>query len=548
MHYPEPHHSQINRLSGLPSQRKRKTFPVESLPQLIRNATETLHLYTQIPVELIVSVILTLLSLVCQYITAVRLPHSGAAKPVSLYLLTIAESGEGKSFILKLLMKPVLECFSGMNEEYQLQLKEYKAKHRIWKSCQQALEAALRQAIKRGYDGENETLTLEAHNKKEPQKPVKPKFIYEDVSHKALIQGLSLLPEAGIITDEGISFFKGMLKNYLALLNKGWDGGTYDFQRADGESYELELCLMISLMVQPEVFRKYLNKHGETAKYSGFLARFIITLVESNIGYRDRQVDISDLEYALGPFFGYLRELLKLFEKRFKEKDIPREVIELSDKAKKLLQDKRKELEKKIIPGGELAHISDFISKYPQNAVRLAAIFTNMEILPVRTEFSDLFEYNIINETRMQRALDIMDWYTEQASTLFYPMSERCRFERDVLELHSWIANALIKKMEQFNEPVCLSEVMQRGPCRLRKREALEPVLNQLIHQRSIFLVKNARGGPIYILPNNNMMEAIPRQLYYLFPYGYIINSASLNLPVHADVLLPDRVMPHYQI
>lgn len=548
MHYPAPYNAQSKQLPTSQTQRKRSHFPVKSLPKLIRKATEILHDYTQIPVELIVSVFFTVLSLVCQYITAVKLPHSGAAKPVSLYLLTTAESGEGKSFILKLLIKPILECLSGMNEEYQSRLKEYKDKHRIWKMGQQALDAALRQAIKHGYDGENETRVLEEYCSKEPQKPVKPKFIYEDVSYKALIQGLSLQAEAGIITDEGISFFKGMLKNHLALLNKGWDGGTYDFQRADGESYELELCLMISLMIQPSVFRKYLHTHGETAKSSGFLARFLITQVESNIGNRTRQVDIEDLEHALVPFHDCLRELLEILKKRFYGKNIPREVIKLSEEAKELLQAKRTELERKIIPGGELAHISDFISKFPDNAVRIAAIFKNVIILPIKTLGSELCGYNIIDKQCMQDALDVMDWYTEQANDLFYPMSERFLFEKDVLDIHSWIANALIQQMDKINVPICLSDILQRGPNRLRKREALEPILAQLIHQKSIFLFCDVRGGPTYILPNNNIMEVMPCRLNYLFPHGVKSKSVSEFIPVQASVLLPAGVMPHYPV
>lgn len=539
------YYSQTKNLPQPRLKKKLPPFPINRLPACLRKAAERLNYYTQVPVELIVSVMLTILSLVCQYITSVRLPHSGVVKPLSLYLLTIAESGEGKSFILKLLMKPLLECFSSMNEDYQLHLAEYRHLHRIWKTTQQALEATLRQAIKRGYDGETEMAKLEDHNRKEPQKPVRPKFIYEDVSHKALIQGLSLHAEAGIITDEGISFIRGMLKNHLALLNKGWDGGTYDFQRADGESYELELCLMISLMVQPGVIDSYLNKNGDIAKSSGFISRFLITMVESNIGYRTQNADSEDLEHALTSFYSQLSKLLDIFKRRFYDEDSEKLVIELSDEAKELLHLKRQELERKIIPGGELNHICDFISKFPEHAVRVAAIFERVGFVPTDTILGDLFRFNTIDKGCMQNALDVMAWYTEQARVLFYPMSERCQFEKDVHELQSWIANALMQRSEQVNEPVRVSSLLQRGPNRLRKWEALEPVLVQLSRQKEILIIRNAKGGPAYIIPGNNIMQVVPTRFIHLFPHGYVILSLSDDVPVQPFVELED-IMPHY--
>lgn len=540
------HELQTKKSLTLQLQKKRRPYPLQNLPRRFRQVAEQLHFSTQVPVELIASIILAVFSVVCQYITAVKLPHSGNAQPLSLYLLTIAESGEGKSFILKLIIGPVLECLSRMNNEYQSGVKEYRQHHRIWRTQQQALEASFRQAVKRGYDGETEARALEEHNRKEPQKPVRPKFIYEDVSPKALIQGLSLHSSAGIITDEGISFMKGMLKNHLALLNKGWDSGTYDFQRADGESYEFKICLMILLMVQPEVFQSYLNKHGEIAKSSGFFARFLMTQVDSNIGNRFRSIDAQTLEMILEPLHTPLRKLLGLLRQRFYDEELPRDVFELSEEAKNMLHDKRIEMEGKVIPGGEFAHIRDFVSKFPDNSIRMAAIFSKVIFEATDPICSGMLgKGKIIDGQCMRDAMDIMEWYMEQSCAIFYPISERCKFESDVLELHSWIANALIVKADKENGLVCISDVLQRGPNRLRKREVMEPVLHQLVNQRAIFLVRNRSGGSVYILPCNNIMQVVPRRFSHLFPSGYISISLSNDIPAKPDVILPS-IMPQF--
>lgn len=55
---------------------------------------------------------------------------------------------------------------------------------------------------------EDAQIQLDKHYKSEPGRPVEPKFIYQDVTFKALIQGLSQHAEAGIIMDEAIPFLK----------------------------------------------------------------------------------------------------------------------------------------------------------------------------------------------------------------------------------------------------------------------------------------------------------------------------------------------------
>ncbi|MFJ5434003.1 DUF3987 domain-containing protein [Pectobacterium sp. CHL-2024] len=235
-------------------------YPIAAFPPILKGVMYTLHYEHQVPIELIANVVLAAASLACQSHIEVIPPYSNIPEKCSLYLLTIAESGEGKTTINKRVMKPFYDFSSELKQEYESRLTNYKRDLRLWKVKQQALDSNLRQAIKRGYLGEIETLRIEEHAKLEPLRPARPNIIYEDTSLKALVEGLNEYPEAGFISDEAITFFKGYLKNNPGLLNKAWDGEMFDFRRADGEIYQIKPCLTFSLMAQPTIFINYLKK------------------------------------------------------------------------------------------------------------------------------------------------------------------------------------------------------------------------------------------------------------------------------------------------
>lgn len=104
-------------------------YPVNSLPSLLREVTQGLHENTQIPIEMIGSTVLSAASLACQSLIEVIPPYTQEPEQCSLYFLTIAESGEGKTTIFKPIMKPFYEFSTEMKREYQQQLAEYKKHH-----------------------------------------------------------------------------------------------------------------------------------------------------------------------------------------------------------------------------------------------------------------------------------------------------------------------------------------------------------------------------------------------------------------------------------
>ncbi|MBA0167871.1 YfjI family protein [Pectobacterium sp. CFBP8739] len=482
-----------------PAKKSLPPYPVGSFPPVLRNVIRELQNNTHIPVEMIGNVVLAATSLVCQSLIEVIQPHTNMPEPCSLYLMTIAESGEGKTTINKQVMKPCYAFASELIQEYEKQLANYKQKIKLWKIRQQALESNLRQAIRKGYPGEYEEQEINKHAEIEPQRPVRSNFIYEDTSLKALVEGLSEHPEAGFISDEAITFFKSYLKNNPGLLNKAWDGEMFDFRRAEGEIYQITPRLTFSLMSQPGVFMDYLKKHGGLARSSGFMSRFLFAWGESTIGLRGNTQESIAAEHDLNIFHERVSEFLELNKTQIYDAAAQKKKLKLTENALPLWKNNRSEIEKKMSLGNEWEHIRDIASKASGNTLRIAALLQyfyddNAEEIPSGT---------------LECAMKIVDWYLNQASLLFYPMSERCQFELDVRELYSWIIN----RIRQNNGAAFLKNDLEKyGPHRLRRTERLTPVLNQLISQGCFGVIQMNSNGALFVtLHHSNGVFNLPQ-------------------------------------
>lgn len=498
-------------------------FPSGSFPPVMEKIIETLHEETQIPKELIGNVVLAAASLACQSLINIESPYTKMPEQCCLYLMTIAESGEGKTTINKQIMKPFYDLSLEMMKKYEEKITQYKRDSDIWKTKKQGLNANLRQAIRKGYSGEMEEEAIKKLELSKPKKPSRPNFIYEDATPKSLMEGLSEQPEACIISDEAITFFKGLLKNNPGLLNKSWDGESYDLVRAHGEKYTAKPCLTISLMSQPGIFTDYISKHSSTARESGFLSRFLFSWVKSSIGERNGELNNNHWEDNLKLFHERIKELLSEVELHIENDDVKKKMFTLTDDAISAWKENCIEIENKIKPGNEWEHIRDLGAKSGANTLRIAAIL----------QYFHSSEPGRIEKRIIEFSCNITNWYMMQASNIFYPFSERYQFDIDVRELYLWIKNRF-KKNNWCAFPK--NEIEQYGPNRLRRLDKLKPVLEQLISQGLIYVIQTIINGMFYIstiYPNGNY--ALPPNHYLGSPINIFQshnNTMGRNPPV----------------
>ncbi|ELY3855156.1 DUF3987 domain-containing protein [Morganella morganii] len=470
-------------------------FDLNVFPPLLRDVILSLHIDTQVSIDLITSVVLAATSLAYQPLIKVVPPHSTIPEPCSLYFLTLAESGGGKTTINELVMKPFYDFLTESKEEYDAQLIKYKEKYDIWKVKKQALDSNLRKSIRNDINSENDEYALEEHMFMKPIKPLEPCFIHEDTTPKSLLEGLCKCPDAGIISDESIVFFKGYIKNNYGVLNKAWDGSSYSYKRANKESKNIKPTLTISLMVQPIIFQKYLDKYGEEAKGSGFLSRFLFSSIHSN-AVKNTQAFISNNTQGftnkstspsyLKNFHDFLWSLLQKRKKILTDQAHQVKILKLQEASIMEYANIRSLFLINPMIIESYKNISDVISKASANTLRLAAIFHE----------ANRIEGNELSIETLNNAKSVITSYMNQAHEIFYSMSEFNQIEKDAKKLYAWI-------MGRFHNgnyaPFLKSDIEKSGPNSLRKIDKLEPILNIVISYSAVRVIQKKTGGPKYI-------------------------------------------------
>ena len=98
---------------------------------------------------------------------------------------------------------------------------------------------------------------------------------------------------------------------FLGLLNRLWDGMSFDRKRASSKSYTIKgRRFTVSLMMQEIVLARLLAAGGGVSRDLGFLARFLIAWPPSTMGTRLYNCNL-DLP-SMAKFDTRLRDLLSL--------------------------------------------------------------------------------------------------------------------------------------------------------------------------------------------------------------------------------------------
>ena len=470
-----------------PLPQQQTPYPVYAFPPVLRNVINALHEDTQIPIEMIGSTVLAAASLALQPLIDVIPPHSNESEPCSLYFLTIADSGEGKSSINKRIMKPFYSFLSQMKAEYQENLRSYKQEHEIWNVKKQALASSYRMAIKHGGSGKIELISLQQHQQSEPPKPKCLNLIYEDATPKSLIQGLGDHPFAGVVSDEAITFFKGYLKNNIGLLNKAWEGEVYSYNRPDGDVLDIKARLTLSLMSQSKVFLKFMDRYEDLFESSGFLSRLLITKTVSTVGYRSGNKNYEKSDKSIKEFHKYISELLEAQKEHFYDESSITKTMRLSTEACDLWASKNTQYQSVIVENGPWEHIRSFVSKACMNAIKIAVILNHENDKD-------------IDRDMLANAHSIIEWYLHQASEMFIEKSYWFKFESNLLKVYSWIKDHQKPNIDgnSFNG-VERSKMMTSAQEFVRNKDGLELYLSELLARGLVYSFKEKSGAKEYI-------------------------------------------------
>lgn len=393
-------------------------FPVQHLGPL-RAAVEAVQGMTQAPVAIPAASALAVASLAVQGFANVE--TLGGPRPVSLYLLTIAKSGERKSSC----DMPFMEALRAHEREQaramRAETSAWQNRHALWKGERDRILAEARKG-----KGEKRTAAeadLDALGPEPAAPPVPDRTVTEPIFEGLTRLFATGMPSLGLFSDEGGQFLGGHAmsadhrQKTLAALNNLWQGEPIRRTRSgDGHATLYGRRLAIHLMVQPLVARGFMA--DPLTSETGFLPRFLICEPPSTIGTRlhaNARHDRAALE-------AFNRRLAEVLERPLpmdaETRELEPRTLRLAPEARELLIRFSDAIEAAQAPGGDLANVTGYASKAAEQAARIAGVLTLWRNLDAEAVDLDAMEWGIgLSEYYLDEAARLADAATVTAAT-----------------------------------------------------------------------------------------------------------------------------------
>ncbi len=432
-------------------------YPVEALGSL-RSAAAAIYDITQAPPAIAAQSVLGVVALAVQGLADVETLQGRA--PASLFLLSVAASGERKSSCDKLAMKPVRDFEAELATTFKEENLAYRNSLAVWEER--------RKEVLRGAKADPAAARMELDALgPEPEGPLYGSIVTAEPTMEGITKHMDRLrPALGLFSDEGGAFIGGHAMNAdnrlktLAGLSRLWDGSPVDRWRAgEGVTAFPGRRLSAHLMIQPVVAADLFA--DRLASGQGFLARCLITEPPSAIGTRLRIGHAATSSTALTLFSGRVGQLLRrpLPLRDGSRNELEPPLLSLSDDARLVLQEFHLEVERAQAAGGDFEGSRPAASKAAEQAARLAAVLTLYD-----DPASDL----ITGET-MTAAVMLASFYINEAARLA-DASTVSKETAEAERLRKWL-------QEKWTEPfVSAADAAQSGPFKEteRARRALE--------------------------------------------------------------------------
>ena len=435
-------------------------YPVDALGPL-QGAVEAVQHMTQAPVAIPAQSALSIAALAVQGFANVE--TLGGVRPLSLYCLTIAESGERKSSCDEKLMHTLRDYEREQSKQYREERKAFALELAIWKKKHDHILSK----VKSGSVGNDELKLLGP----EPSPPP----LRERLVSEPTYEGLTRLfaegqPSLGLFSDEGGQFLGGFAmakdnrQKTLAALNDLWQANPIKRTRQGDGAYTLHgRRLSLHLMVQPVVAHGLLA--DPLARDTGFLPRCLICQPSSTIGTRLHR----DAATNLAPLHAFAERLKDILYTGMcmdaETRELCPRLVTLSEDARAVLIGFSDEVEAAQGPGGKFETIRAFASKGAEQAARLAGVLSL---------WRDLSNPEVSIDA-MRCAIRLVEYYLSEALRLsgVAQVSEEVALAE---ALRTWMLSA------SWGKPwLTLREVVRVGPSRLRESPRAKQAIAMLV-------------------------------------------------------------------
>ncbi len=428
-------------------------YPLDALGPILGAAARAILDRVQCPDAIAANSVLAAASLAVQAHADIELPAVGRRRPLSLFLCTVAGTGERKSAADHEALAPIRRREECLRE---IHIDEMKA-HR---SAKRAYDEALRRAEKTKGDRAAIEAAVKAVGD-EPPPPLLPILTCDTPT----LEGLQKLyanghPALGLFSDEGGSFIGGHAMQddarlrTVAGLSSLWDGSPIRRVRAiDGASVLPGRRLAFHLMAQPDAAARMLSDPALADQ--GFLSRVLVSAPRSTAGARFYRAEASGTAAALRRYSDALLSALiePIVTLPGTRNALDPRAIQFSPEAARRWLAFTDHVEKLLGRGGPLEPVRGFANKLGEHAARIAGVLALVDDLKASTVSAD----------HLERAIKLADYYATEALRLFE--ASACSPEiAQATKLLEWLSTS-------WAEPfIGLRAIYRLGPNSIREK------------------------------------------------------------------------------
>ena len=452
-------------------------YPIDALGPILAPAARAIAEIVQVPEALAANSVLAATALCAQPLADVQ--TLGGPRPLSLFVLTIAQSGDRKTAADAVALGPVREHGRRALLAYQVAQGEWDRAH---EGAKLKRSTAKKKAAKAGAADE---YAAELREIAEEPPPRKPWILCGDPTTEGLMRSLAEGQYSqGVFSDEGGQFIGGHSMSEenelrcIAMLSRAWQGSALDRVRATDNEHTILYGrrLAMHLMAQTDVAARMLGK--ALYRSQGFLARWLIAAPDSLAGTRmhDPSLPAPEDDQRIRRYWSALGALLGRTANENRDVgglDPP--CLALSLEARSLLVAAYDEMERAQRRDGELEGIREWASKAAEHACRIAGVLTLV---------SDPGAHAAPAET-MVGALAITQHYVTEYERLIGSADLPENIRRAVALL-DWLRTKRLRS-------VTARQVMRFGPNAIRHAAAVKEALRVLIEHHWLTALEGAK-------------------------------------------------------
>lgn len=459
-------------------------FPIDALPSLMKNAVSEAVDFNQCPIPIAVSVALGALSAAAQAHFDVSRDENQIS-PISLSLITIAESGERKTST----DKPFARCF----HEWEInQRKEYNELAEVYKNQLKAYEIASKEVGKG--ESNQDALYAALNELKPPVKPVQKTILQDRVTIEKLISNLAAFPIAYLNSNEagavlgGYAFKSENFQSTITTLNQLWDGAPLKHDTKGGNLLHIpKPRVTVNLLLQESIYRKFSDGNDGLAFTTGGLSRFLISQPESTIGSRPYKKAPAGMP-AIAEFNNLISQFLAK-PANFQDEILQTKVLPLSPEAKDAWIAFHDQVEEELGEGGQFYMIRGWGAKAAEQVARIAA---NFQIMACKDPV-------VVDLDSVLRAIQVVSYYLNESLRLSTTSKSK-----DTARVLNW----LIKRAKKLNVRYLVRfEIQQYIHNDLRNSKKIDDALFEL--ENGGFIQCHFVEGKDYVFLNPHLTVSL---------------------------------------